>query len=45
MARVRVNGENCMTLLNNGMQINTITPSFVETHSLEVIPLSDLVSR
>ena len=33
-----------MALLDNGMQINTIMPSFVKTHSLEVGPLSDLVS-
>ena len=45
MARVRVNGESCMALLDNGAQINTIMPSFVKTHSLEVGPLSDLVSR
>ena len=32
-----------MALLNNGAQINTITPSFIKTHSLEVGPLSDLV--
>ena len=34
-----------MALLDNGAQINTITPSFVETHSLEVRPLSDPVGR
>ena len=43
MTRVRVNGKSFMALLNNGVQINTITPSFIETHSLEVRPLSDLV--
>ena len=32
-----------MTLLENGMQINTIMPGFVENHSLDVWPLSDLV--
>ena len=32
-----------MALLDNGAQINTITPNFVEIHSLEVGPLSDLV--
>ena len=32
-----------MALLNNGIQINTIMPSFVENHSFEVGPLSDLV--
>ena len=45
MAKVRVNGESCMALFNNGVQINTIMPSFVETHSLEVRPLSDVVGR
>ena len=34
-----------MVILDNGMQINTITLSFVENHSLEVGPVSDLVSR
>ena len=32
-----------MTLFNNGVQINTITPNFIEEHSLDVGPLSDLV--
>ena len=32
-----------MALLNNGVQINTIQPSFVNNHSLEVGPVSDLV--
>ena len=43
VARVRVNGESCMALLNNGTQINTFAPNFIKTHSLEVGPLSDLV--
>ena len=34
-----------MALLDNDMQINNFTPRFVETYSLEVRPLSDLVSR
>ena len=34
-----------MALLDNGVQINTITPSFVEEHSLDVGPLTDLVGR
>ena len=29
--RVRVNGESCIALLDNGAQINTITPGFIET--------------
>ena len=32
-----------MVLIDNGMQINTITPDFVDNHSFEVGPLSDLV--
>ena len=34
-----------MALLDNGAQINTITPSFIEEDSLNVGPLSDLVGR
>ena len=34
-----------MALLDNGAQINTIMPSFVEECSLNVGPLSDLVGR
>ena len=34
-----------MALLNNGAQINTITPDFLESHSLEVVLFSDLVGR
>ena len=34
-----------MILLNNGKQTNTIMPSFVKNHSLEVGPVTDLVGR
>ena len=34
-----------MVLLNNGMQINTITPSYMKSHSLEMGPITDLISR
>ena len=34
-----------MALLDNGVQINTIMPSFMEEQSLNVGPLSDLVGR
>ena len=34
-----------MALLNNGAQINMITQSFVEEHSLDVGSLTDLVGR
>ena len=43
VARVRVNGECCMALLDNSVQINTITPGYVENHSLNVRPLSYFV--
>ena len=32
-----------MALLDNGVQINTIMPGFIENHSFNVGPLSDLV--
>ena len=32
-----------MALLNNGVQINTIMPSYVNSHSLEMGPLTDLM--
>ena len=41
VAQVRINGESCMTLLNNGVQINMVTPNLVEECSLEVGPLID----
>ena len=43
VARVKVNGESCMALLDSGTQINTIMPGYVENHSLDVRPLSDLI--
>ena len=43
VARVRVNGESCMSLLDNSMQINTIMPGYVENHSLNIGPHLDLV--
>ena len=32
-----------MALLDNGVQINTIMPGYMENHSLDVRPISDLV--
>ena len=43
VARVRVSGERCMALLDNGAQINTIMLGFIENHFLDVGPLSDLM--
>ena len=45
VGKVRVNRESCIALLGHGTQINTITPNFVKSHSLEVGPLSDLGGR
>ena len=43
VARVRFNGDSCMALLDNGTQMNTIMLGFIENHSLNEGPLSDLV--
>ena len=43
MARVRINGESCMALLDNGAQINTITPKYVGDHSLMMGLITDLL--
>ena len=32
-----------MSLLDNGAQVNTITPRYVKEHSLQVGPISDLM--
>ena len=36
--------ESCMALLDNGAQVNTITPRYVNEHSLQVEPITDLMS-
>ena len=36
IARVRINGESCMALLDNDTQSNTITPKYVSNHSLQM---------
>ena len=41
--RVRINGESCMALLDNGAQINTITPKYVGDHSLQMGPITNLL--
>ena len=43
IAKVRINGESCMALLDNGAQVNTITPRYVKEHSLSVRPITDLM--
>ena len=42
IAKVKINGESCMALLDNGMQINTIMPNYVKSHSLEMGLITDL---
>ena len=37
VARVRINGESCMALFDNGTQINTITPKDISDHSFQMI--------
>ena len=34
-----------MALLDNGVQINTIMPSYVKSHSLEMGPITNLIGR
>ena len=43
IAQVRINDENCWALLDNGSTINVMAPEFVNAHSLDVGPLSNLV--
>ena len=43
IAKVKINGESCIALLDNGVQVNTITPRYVKEHSLPVGPITDLM--
>ena len=43
IAKVKINGESCMAFLDNGMQVNTITPRYIKEHSLPVGPITDLM--
>ena len=43
VAKVKINGESCMALLDNGTQVNTITPRYVNKHSLQVGSITDLM--
>ena len=43
VARVKINGESCMALLDNGAQVNTIMLRYVSDHSLQVGPITDLI--
>ena len=43
VARVRINGESCMALLDNDAQINIITSKYVSDHSMQVGPITNLI--
>ena len=43
MATVRINGESCMALLDNGAQINTIMPKYISDNSLQMGLITDLL--
>ena len=45
VAKVKINKESYMALLDIGVQINNIMPSYVKRHSLEVGPITNLVGR
>ena len=40
---MKINGESCMALLDNGEQVNTIMPRYVKEHSLPVGPITNLM--
>ena len=43
VAKVKINGESCMVLLDNGVQVNTITPRYVRECSLPVGLITNLM--
>ena len=43
IAKVKINGESYIALLNNGVQVNAITPRHVKEHSLPVRLITDLM--
>ena len=43
MAKVKIHGESCMALLDNGVQINTIMPNYVKNHLLEMGPITYVI--
>ena len=45
VASIRVNRENCMALLDNTTQINTIMPGYIENNSLDVRLILYLMGR
>ena len=43
IARMKINGESCMALLDNGAQVNTIMLKYISNHSLQVGPITNLM--
>ena len=43
IARVKINGERCMALLDNSAQVNTITLRYVRDHLLQIGPFTNLM--
>ena len=43
IAKVKINGESCVALLDKGVQVNTITLRYLKEHSLPVGPITDLM--
>ena len=43
VAKVKINGESCMALLDNGVQVNTIMLRYVQEYSLQVGLITDLM--
>ena len=43
VAKVKLNGKSCMALLDNGVQVSTITLRYVKEHSLQVGPITELM--
>ena len=43
VAKVKINGESCMALLDNGAQVNTIMLRYINEHSLQVGPITNLM--
>ena len=43
VAKVKINGESCMALLDNGVQVNTIMLRYIKEHSLQVGLITDLM--
>ena len=43
MAKVKINGESCIALLDNGVQVNTVMPRYVKECSLPIALITDLM--